>query len=147
MKAKSPNAIDVYVGGRLRVRRKVLGLSQGSLAEALGITFQQVQKYEKGMNRIGASRLQRIAEILRVPVGFFFENNASASPNVEPRRDTDDVTLFMTSKEGVALSKAFLAIEDPNVRQKLLALTRSLGSANPVENHRDSSSQIEPERG
>ncbi|AJD45941.1 helix-turn-helix transcriptional regulator [Rhizobium sp. SEMIA 4085] len=147
MKAKSPNAIDVYVGGRLRVRRKVLGLSQGSLAEALGITFQQVQKYEKGMNRIGASRLQRIAEILRVPVGFFFENNAGASPDVEPRRDTDDVTLFMTSKEGVALSKAFLAIEDPNVRQKLLALTRSLGSANPVENHRDSSSQIEPERG
>ncbi|MFA1624175.1 helix-turn-helix domain-containing protein [Rhizobium mongolense] len=147
MKAKSPNAIDVYVGGRLRLRRKVLGLSQGSLAEALGITFQQVQKYEKGMNRIGASRLQRIAEILRVPVGFFFENNASASPDVEPRRETDDVTLFMTSKEGVALSRAFLAIEDPNVRQKLLALTRSLGSANPVENHRDSSSQIEPERG
>lgn len=147
MKAKSPNAIDVYVGGRLRLRRKVLGLSQGSLAEALGITFQQVQKYEKGMNRIGASRLQRIAEILRVPVGFFFENNASAPPDVEPRRETDDVTLFMTSKEGVALSRAFLAIEDPNVRQKLLALTRSLGSANPVENHRDSSSQIEPERG
>ncbi|WFU90407.1 helix-turn-helix transcriptional regulator (plasmid) [Rhizobium sp. CC1099] len=147
MKAKSPNAIDVYVGGRLRLRRKVLGLSQGSLAEALGITFQQVQKYEKGMNRIGASRLQRIAEILRVPVGYFFENNASASPDVEPRRETDDVTLFMTSKEGVALSRAFLAIEDPNVRQKLLALTRSLGSANPVENHRDSSSQIEPERG
>ncbi|QPB22509.1 helix-turn-helix transcriptional regulator [Rhizobium sp. 007] len=147
MKAKSPNAIDVYVGGRLRLRRQVLGLSQGSLAEALGITFQQVQKYEKGMNRIGASRLQRIAEILRVPVGFFFENNASASPDVEPRRETDDVTLFMTSKEGVALSRAFLAIEDPNVRQKLLALTRSLGSANPVENHRDSSSQIEPERG
>lgn len=147
MKAKSPNAIDVYVGGRLRLRRQVLGLSQGSLAEALGITFQQVQKYEKGMNRIGASRLQRIAEILRVPVGFFFENNASASPDVEPRRETDDVTLFMTSKEGVALSRAFLAIEDPNVRQKLLALTRSLGSADPVENHRDSSSKIEPERG
>ncbi|APO72408.1 transcriptional regulator protein (plasmid) [Rhizobium gallicum] len=147
MKAKSPNAIDVYVGGRLRHRRQVLGLSQGSLAEALGITFQQVQKYEKGMNRIGASRLQRIAEILRVPVGFFFENNASASPDVEPRRERDDVTLFMTSREGVALSRAFLAIEDPNVRQKLLALTRSLGSANPVENHRDSSGQIEPERG
>lgn len=146
MKAKSPNAIDVYVGGRLRLRRKVLGLSQGSLAQALGITFQQVQKYEKGMNRIGASRLQRIAEILKVPVGFFFENNASAAPDVEPRRETD-VALFMTSKEGVALSRAFLAIEDPDVRQKLLALTRSLGSANPVENHRDGSTQIEPERG
>ncbi|SCW61863.1 Transcriptional regulator, contains XRE-family HTH domain [Rhizobium mongolense subsp. loessense] len=147
MKAKSPNAIDIYVGGRLRLRRKVLGLSQSSLADALGITFQQVQKYEKGMNRIGASRLQRIAEILKVPVGFFFENNASASPDVEPRRETDDVTLFMTSKEAVALSRAFLAIEDPNVRQKLLALTRSLGSATPVENHRDSPSQIESERG
>ncbi|APO78118.1 XRE family transcriptional regulator protein (plasmid) [Rhizobium etli 8C-3] len=147
MKAKSPNAIDIYVGGRLRLRRKALGLSQGSLADALGITFQQVQKYEKGMNRIGAGRLQRIAEILKVPIGFFFENSASASSDVEARCETDDVTLFMTSKEGVALSRAFLAIEDPNVRQKLLALTRSLGSANPVENHRDSSDQIEPERG
>ncbi|TCU20142.1 helix-turn-helix domain-containing protein [Rhizobium sullae] len=143
MKAKSPNAIDVYVGGRVRLRRKVLGLSQGSLAEALGITFQQIQKYEKGANRIGASRLQRIAEILCVPVGFFFENDAAASANVDARRETNEVAQFITSKEGLALSKAFLAIEDANVRQKLLALTRSLGSANVVENDGDGSNQVE----
>ena len=77
MKAKSPNSIDVYVGNRVRVRRKTLGMTQHGLAELLGITFQQIQKYEKGTNRIGASRLQRISEILRVPVGFFFENRRS----------------------------------------------------------------------
>ncbi|PKA45285.1 helix-turn-helix domain-containing protein (plasmid) [Rhizobium sullae] len=143
MKAKSPNAIDVYVGGRVRLRRKVLGLSQGSLAEALGITFQQIQKYEKGANRIGASRLQRIAEILCVPVGFFFENDAAVSADIDARRETNEVALFITSKEGLALSKAFLAIEDANIRQKLLALTRSLGSTSVVENDGDGSNQVE----
>ncbi|WP_086998719.1 helix-turn-helix domain-containing protein [Rhizobium sullae] len=143
MKAKSPNAIDVYVGGRVRLRRKVLGLSQGSLADALGITFQQIQKYEKGANRIGASRLQRIAEILCVPVGFFFENDAAVSADVDARRETNEVALFITSKEGLALSKAFLAIEDANIRQKLLALTRSLGSTSVVENDGDGSNQVE----
>ncbi|MBY5769356.1 MULTISPECIES: helix-turn-helix domain-containing protein [Rhizobium] len=125
MKAKSPNSIDVYVGNRVRVRRKTLGMTQSGLAELLGITFQQIQKYEKGTNRIGASRLQRISEILRVPVGFFFENGGSGPIDGA----TNELNTFLSSKEGLALNKAFIAIEDPNIRQKLVALAKSLAVA------------------
>ncbi|MBY3039664.1 helix-turn-helix transcriptional regulator [Rhizobium leguminosarum] len=125
MKAKSPNSIDVYVGNRVRVRRKTLGMTQNGLAELLGITFQQIQKYEKGTNRIGASRLQRISEILRVPVGFFFENGGSGPVDGA----TNELNSFLSSKEGLALNKAFIAIEDPNIRQKLVALAKSLAVA------------------
>ncbi|NEJ74842.1 helix-turn-helix domain-containing protein [Rhizobium phaseoli] len=125
MKAKSPNSIDVYVGNRVRVRRKTLGMTQHGLAELLGITFQQIQKYEKGTNRIGASRLQRISEILRVPIGFFFENDGSGPIEGE----TSELNKFLSSKEGLALNKAFIAIEDPNIRQKLVALAKSLAVA------------------
>ncbi|MBB4439200.1 MULTISPECIES: helix-turn-helix domain-containing protein [Rhizobium] len=125
MKAKSPNSIDVYVGNRVRVRRKTLGMTQNGLAELLGITFQQIQKYEKGTNRIGASRLQRISEILRVPVGFFFENGGSGPIDGA----TNELNSFLSSKEGLALNKAFIAIEDPNIRQKLVALAKSLAAA------------------
>ncbi|AHF85168.1 helix-turn-helix domain-containing protein [Rhizobium leguminosarum bv. viciae] len=125
MKAKSPNSIDVYVGNRVRVRRKTLGMTQNGLAELLGITFQQIQKYEKGTNRIGASRLQRISEILRVPVGFFFENGGSGPVDGA----TNELNTFLSSKEGLALNKAFIAIEDPNIRQKLVALAKSLAVA------------------
>ncbi|MDC9810833.1 MULTISPECIES: helix-turn-helix domain-containing protein [Rhizobium] len=125
MKAKSPNSIDVYVGNRVRVRRKTLGMTQHGLAELLGITFQQIQKYEKGTNRIGASRLQRISEILRVPIGFFFENGGVGPIEGE----TSELNRFLSSKEGLALNKAFIAIEDPNIRQKLVALAKSLAVA------------------
>ncbi|TAU84899.1 helix-turn-helix domain-containing protein [Rhizobium leguminosarum] len=125
MKAKSPNSIDVYVGNRVRVRRKTLGMTQNGLAELLGITFQQIQKYEKGTNRIGASRLQRISEILRVPIGFFFENGGSGPIDGA----TNELNSFLSSKEGLALNKAFIAIEDPNIRQKLVALAKSLAVA------------------
>ncbi len=145
MKAKSTNAIDGYVGERVRLRRKMLGMSQASLAEALGITFQQIQKYEKGINRIGASRLLRMAEIFGVTVGYFFENGTSSAGEDGSRPETDAVAAFMASKEGVALGKAFIAIEDPNVRQKLLALTRSLGSSGIVINDRDGVDQTEHE--
>jgi transcriptional regulator with XRE-family HTH domain len=145
MKAKSTNAIDGYVGERVRLRRKMLGMSQASLAEALGITFQQIQKYEKGINRIGASRLLRMAEIFGVTVGYFFENGTSSAGEDGSRPETDAVAAFMASKEGLALGKAFIAIEDPNVRQKLLALTRSLGSSGIVINDRDGADQTEHE--
>ncbi|PDT15739.1 transcriptional regulator [Rhizobium sp. J15] len=125
MKAKSPNSIDVYVGNRVRVRRKTLGMTQHGLADLLGITFQQIQKYEKGTNRIGASRLQRISEILRVPIGFFFENSGSGPIEGE----TSELNKFLSSKEGLALNRAFIAIEDPNIRQKLVALAKSLAVA------------------
>jgi transcriptional regulator with XRE-family HTH domain len=145
MKAKSTNAIDGYVGERVRLRRKMLGMSQASLAEALGITFQQIQKYEKGINRIGASRLLRMAEIFGVTVGYFFENGTSSAGEDGSRPETDAVAAFMASKEGLALGKAFIAIEDPNVRQKLLALTRSLGSPGIVINDRYGADQTEHE--
>ncbi|MFK0335018.1 helix-turn-helix domain-containing protein [Rhizobium sp. NPDC090275] len=145
MKAKSTNAIDGYVGERVRLRRKMLGMSQASLAEALGITFQQIQKYEKGINRIGASRLLRMAEIFGVTVGYFFENGIASAGDDVNRPETDAVAAFMASKEGLALGKAFIAIEDPNVRQKLLALTRSLGSSGIVINDRDTVDQAELE--
>jgi transcriptional regulator with XRE-family HTH domain len=143
MKAKSTNAIDGYVGQRVRLRRKMLGMSQASLAEALGITFQQIQKYEKGINRIGASRLLRMAEIFGVTVGYFFENGASIDGEDSSRPETDAVAVFMASKEGLALGKAFIAIEDPNVRQKLLALTRSLGSSAIVISDRADQTELE----
>jgi len=128
MKAKTPSAIDAYVGERVRVRRKLLGMSQVSLSQCLGITFQQLQKYEKGVNRIGAGRLQRIAEVLGVPVGFFFDDEKPHTAGLRLSADTDEVAHFIASKEGLALTRAFIAIEDPNIRRKLLALARSLGN-------------------
>lgn len=147
MKAKSTNAVDAYVGERVRFRRKMLGMSQSSLAEALGITFQQIQKYEKGINRIGASRLLRIAEIFGVAVGFFFENGDAQPRDGATASDVDAVAQFMASKEGLALGKAFIAIEDANVRQKLLALARSLGSAGQTGSNRDVWDQAETVQG
>jgi len=132
MKAKTPNAIDAYVGERVRLRRKLLGMSQVSLSESLGITFQQLQKYEKGVNRVGASRLQRIAEVLGVPIGFFFDEEKSRAAGLRLSADTDEVAHFIASKEGLALTRAFIAIENPNIRRRLLALARSLGSTQSV---------------
>src|ERR1700754_3361463 len=80
MTTKAPNPVDKYVGSRVRMRRVLLGMSQEKLGEALGLTFQQVQKYEKGTNRIGASRLQQISKTLRVPPSFFFEDAPAFDP-------------------------------------------------------------------
>jgi len=124
---KSPNAIDVHVGSRIRLRRTMLGMSQERLGEGLDITFQQVQKYEKGTNRVGASRLQNIASILNVPVSFFFEG--SPGPVVEGQDAAmDSILQLMNSKECIALAKAFVTIEDKKIQQKVLALVRSLSS-------------------
>lgn len=120
---KEPNAIDVEVGARLRARRVMSGMSQSSLAEGLGITFQQVQKYEKGSNRIGSSRLQTIANILGVPVAYFFEQcgEMSPSPNID-----DGLAGFLSSPEGLELNRAFRGIADPRVRRTFVALVKSL---------------------
>src|SRR4051812_15152475 len=106
---KSPNPTDKYVGARVRMRRMMLGMSQEKLGDALGLTFQQVQKYEKGSNRIGASRLQHIAQILQVPVSFFFEGG----PAGEVSRGAADlaspayVSDFLATRDGLTLAKAF----------------------------------------
>lgn len=118
--AKRANSVDAVVGTRVRVRRMSLGMSQSSLGEKLGVTFQQVQKYEKGANRIGASRLQAIADALQVPIGFFFDR---ARENVEPNH------LGVLTAEGVRLNRAFIAINDHGTRRQIIDLVRSIANA------------------
>lgn len=134
MSAKVPNPIDAYVGSRVRMRRLMLGMSQERLADQIGVTFQQVQKYEKGTNRIGASRLQAIASVLAVPVAFFFQQDNTQPLTTEGLgaiNGLEDLSDFLTSKEGLSLNKAFMKINDPSIRQSVLMLIKSL--ANPSE--------------
>ncbi|RDJ03053.1 helix-turn-helix domain-containing protein [Rhizobium grahamii] len=127
MKAKQPNAVDAYVGERVKSHRKELGISQAALSEKLGITFQQLNKCEQGINRVGASRLQAIAEVLQVPIGYFFEKDAPEA-SVSPLKGKNDVSLFIATEEGLAWITALLAIKDQNTREKLLSLLTHLGS-------------------
>ena len=124
---KKPNPIDIHVGGRIRLRRNMLGMSQEKLGESLGITFQQIQKYEKGTNRVGASRLQAIASILEVPVAFFFED-APGTGNEGLAEDSSAtyVVDFLSSTEGLRLNRAFVRISDPKVRSRIIDLVRAL---------------------
>lgn len=137
MATKSPNSIDAYVGSRVRMQRLVRGMSQEKLGEQLGVTFQQVQKYEKGTNRIGASRLQHIASVLGVPVSFFFqqENNEQLSLDGvgEFANQTNDLSSFMTTKEGLTLNRAFMSISDPKIRRTILALVKSVAEGESYE--------------
>ncbi len=125
---KKPNPIDVYVGGRIRLRRNMTGMSQEKLGENLGITFQQIQKYEKGTNRVGASRLQAIASILEVPVAYFFEGVPGESPAGGFAEDgqTAYVVDFLSSAEGLQLNRAFARIGDAKVRRRIVDLVRTL---------------------
>ena len=129
---KQPNPIDIHVGSRIRLRRTMLGMSQEKLGEALGITFQQVQKYEKGTNRVGASRLQNIAAILGVPVSFFFEDapgeNGEASATGMSENSSAYVVNFLSSSEGLQLNRAFVKISDPRVRRRIIDLVKALAA-------------------
>ncbi|HEV7249214.1 MAG TPA: helix-turn-helix transcriptional regulator [Shinella sp.] len=126
---KTPNPIDVFVGSRVRLRRLMVGMSQEALADRLGVTFQQVQKYEKGTNRISASRLQAISEVFRVPPSFFFQDEESAMPSAGAGHETGDVSTFVSSKEGLDLNRAFLKIEDAGVRKSIISLATALSKA------------------
>jgi transcriptional regulator with XRE-family HTH domain len=123
---KRPNPTDVYVGSRVRMRRKILGLSQEKLGEKLGITFQQIQKYEKGTNRVGASRLQAMADALDVPVSYFFPDAASAAPGGMKEESAVFMMDFLSTSEGLELSRAFTRIRDAKVRRKVVELVRAL---------------------
>lgn len=125
---KAPNAIDIYVGSRIRMQRALNGMSQTTLAEGLGVTFQQVQKYEKGTNRVGSSRLQAIANILGVPVAFFFEEGPGGFPDPQgPEMGASaEITQFLNSTEGVALNRAFVKITDAKIRRKFVDLVKTL---------------------
>lgn len=126
---KKPNPIDIHVGSRIRLRRNMLGFSQEKLGESLGITFQQIQKYEKGTNRVGASRLQAISSILNVPVSFFFEGAPGSETQPAGFAEDNDSTYivdFMNSNEGVQLTRAFTKITDPKIRRKIIDLVKTL---------------------
>jgi transcriptional regulator with XRE-family HTH domain len=129
MLKKLPNPIDRHVGSRVRMQRMLAGISQEKLGEALGLTFQQVQKYEKGTNRISASRLQQIAKMLNVPVAFFFEGapaGDTAGGGFADTASTVYVADFLSTSEGVQLSKAFVRIKNPRVRRRVIDLVEAL---------------------
>lgn len=132
MTKKVPNPIDVHVGSRVRLRRMLVGMSQEKLGEMLGLTFQQIQKYEKGANRIGASRLYQIAQILGVSVQFFFDDmpqEHAISQNEGGMSEPDAAPFvmdFVSSAEGLQLNRSYTRISDAHVRKRLLELVKSL---------------------
>jgi transcriptional regulator with XRE-family HTH domain len=129
MATKAPNPIDKYVGSRVRMRRMMLGMSQEKLGNALGLTFQQVQKYEKGTNRIGASRLQQISNILQVPVAFFFDGAPDTSTPTSELGEAPSplyVADFLATSDGLALTRAFMRIEDSKLRRKIVELVEQM---------------------
>ena len=126
---KATNPVDKHVGSRVRMRRLMLGMSQEKLGDALGLTFQQVQKYEKGKNRMGAGRLQHISHILQVPVPFFFEDaphmpgqpkGSGAAPSPAY------VSEFLATRDGLALTKAFMRITEPGLRRRIVHLVEEI---------------------
>lgn len=142
-KTGKPNPIDVHVGSRVRLRRTLLGMSQEKLGEAIGLTFQQVQKYERGANRIGASRLFDLSRVLDVPVSFFFDDmseDAAASPvddDDEAGGEDRPVNTYepdpMAKRETLELVRAYYRIADPSVRKRLFELTKAVANAAVVE--------------
>lgn len=131
---RTAKMVDVQVGARVRAHRRLLGMTQSDLGAALGVSFQQIQKYEKGTNRIGASRLHDIASVLRIPVSVLFDGNASHESltrnagkrtgrrNIEPA----DITL---SDDGLALARSFVRISDPRIRRRVVRLVEELSKA------------------
>jgi transcriptional regulator with XRE-family HTH domain len=146
---KAPNPIDKHVGSRVRMRRVLIGMSQERLGDALGLTFQQVQKYEKGTNRIGASRLQQISRILGMPVEFFFEGSPSGEREPVGFQDASDTTYvadFLATNEGVQLNRAFLRIRDPKMRRRVVDLVNAIAGeeeeAVPAATNFDNESEV-----
>jgi transcriptional regulator with XRE-family HTH domain len=125
---KAPNPIDKHVGSRVRMRRKMLAMSQESLGAALGLTFQQVQKYENGTNRMGASRLQQMSDILQVPVAFFFEGapNASAPHDSGSALSVAQIDDFISDSNGLRLIGAFMRIDNAAVRRRIVMLVQEI---------------------
>ena len=139
--SRRPNPIDVHVGSRVRFRRMLLGMSQEKLGEKLGLTFQQIQKYEKGINRIGASRLFDLAHVLGVPVQFFYEE-APVGGEPDPltgagyaeKPAENSIVEFLRSRDGLELNKAFVRIADVKARRAIVELVRSLAEDEAGDN-------------
>jgi transcriptional regulator with XRE-family HTH domain len=129
MVKKAPNPIDKHVGSRVRMRRMMLNMSQEKLGDALSLTFQQVQKYEKGTNRIGASRLQQIAHILQVPVSFFFEGAPQMPGHSAVLGEAPSpayVSDFLATSDGLSLTKAFMRIKNGKLRRRIVDLVEQI---------------------
>ena len=131
--AKKPNPIDIHVGSRVRLRRMLLSMSQEKLGDQMGLTFQQIQKYEKGTNRIGASRLHHISQILEVPVQFFFDDapliagQTEGGGMSEPKME-NFLYEFISTRDGLELIRAFVSIQDPKIRKRVVDLVRTLSN-------------------
>ena len=128
---KAPNPTDKHVGARVRMRRMMLSMSQEKLGDALGLTFQQVQKYEKGTNRVGASRIQQIAEILQVPVSFLFEGGPTGTVKADGSTEAASpsfVSDFLATTEGLALTRAFTRIGDAKLRRSIVDMVEQIAA-------------------
>jgi transcriptional regulator with XRE-family HTH domain len=127
---RSTTPVDTHIGQKIRARRLFLGMNQTELADAAGITFQQVQKYENGTNRVGASRLQQFSETLGVPPSYFFEGAPSAGRKQPAPREGElsenDIVSFLGTREGVALVRAFMAIKQKPIRQTAISFLETL---------------------
>ena len=148
--SRRPNPIDTHVGSRVRLRRMLLGISQEKLGERLGLTFQQVQKYEKGVNRIGASRLFDLSTVLGVPISFFYEDAPAGEARVQPipgfaesPAADSNILEFLSTREGLELNKAFARIQDPKSRRAILDLVRSLAGGEDDDNGLTGNAPIE----
>jgi transcriptional regulator with XRE-family HTH domain len=129
MAMKIPKPVDKHVGSRVRMRRLMLGMSQEKLADAIGLTFQQVQKYEKGTNRMGSSRLQQIANVLQVPVTFFFEGGPGQS-NIDGKAPSPAyVSEFLATSDGLALTRAFMRLKNAKLRRSIVNLVEGVAGA------------------
>lgn len=137
--ASKPNPIDVHVGKRVRLRRTLLGMSQQKLGEAVGLTFQQIQKYERGANRIGSSRLFHLAQVLEVPVSFFFDH-LPARPAAEGAQGLSETPSSayghdpLAKRETLEFVRAYYRISDPELRRRLFELTKTLAELSENEN-------------
>jgi transcriptional regulator with XRE-family HTH domain len=125
-RAKSARPVDKHVGSRVRMRRLMLDMSQTTLGEAVGVSFQQVQKYENGVNRIGASRLLQIAHILGVPAAFFFDGAPGPQGNGASSESIDELASFMSTRDGVALAKAFMQVSNGQLRRRIVDLVEQI---------------------
>jgi transcriptional regulator with XRE-family HTH domain len=144
-KEHRPSPIDVHVGSRIRLRRTLLGMSQERLGEALGLTFQQVQKYERGVNRVGASRLFDLARVLDVPISFFFDDmpdqlagahggvsgGARTATGFAEAQEGFGVDETLNRRETLELVRAYYRITDPSVRKRVFDLIKSMGPSEP----------------
>lgn len=117
------NPVDTQVGARLRARRLLLGISQDELGKAVGVSFQQIQKYEKGTNRIGASRLQKLAHALQVPISYFFQGVGDTSAT---NADNDHILAFLGTAQGLALAKSFMRIKNQTIRRRIAEFIASV---------------------